>query len=466
MIDNWGDAFIDLAYFVAAMLLIFSLNRLSQPATARLGNQFAMAAMAVATVATFFLDEIDDNYVLILVAMVIGAVLGYFPAQRVAMTSMPQMVAIFNGLGGAAAALIAVSEFLHADDVGRGVALSIVLSAIIGAISASGSAIAFGKLQGLLPSRTILPGNRKLLSIGLIAGFALLGLIVVALESGDAARTVLVLTFIFALVAGVLLVLPIGGADMPVVIAMLNSATGISAALTGVTLGNQVLVVAGALVGASGGWLTLLMARAMNRSIVNVLFGSFGAAGKASTTAGAADRPVREVTADDAGVSLAYATRVIIVPGYGLAVAQAQHAVEELAKELHDRGVDVRFAIHPVAGRMPGHMNVLLAEANVPYEDLYEMDQINPEFSKTDVVMVIGANDVVNPAARDDPSSPIAGMPILRVDEANSVIVMKRSMGSGFAGVENELFYNPKTSMLFGDAKESLAKLVAAVKAA
>jgi len=466
MIDDWGDATIDIAYFASAMLLIFSLNRLSQPSTARLGNQLAMLAVGIATVATFFLDEIDGNYILIFAGIAIGAVIGYFPAQRVAMTSMPQMVAIFNGLGGAAAALIAVTEFLH-DDVDRGVTTSIVLSAIIGAISASGSAIAFAKLQGLLPSRTILPGNRRFVSIGLIGGMALLGLLVVLFESGDAARTVLVLTFAFALVSGVILVLPIGGADMPVVIAMLNSATGISAALTGITLGNQVLVVAGALVGASGGWLTLLMARAMNRSIVNVLFGSFGAvASKGGAGQAADDRPVREVTPDDAAVSLAYAERVVVVPGYGLAVAQAQHAVQELATALQQRGVDVRFAIHPVAGRMPGHMNVLLAEANVPYDDLYEMDSINDDFGKTDVVLVIGANDVTNPAARDDPTSPIYGMPILRVDDAHSIIVLKRSMSSGFAGVENELFYNPKTAMLFGDAKESIGKLITEVKAA
>jgi NAD(P) transhydrogenase subunit beta len=338
---------------------------------------------------------------------------------------------------------------------------------MIGAISASGSTVAFAKLQALLPSRTILPGNRRLLSIALIGGLLVLGAIVVWLESGDWARAVLVLTFAFALVAGVVLVLPIGGADMPVVIAMLNSATGISAALTGITLGNQVLVVAGALVGASGGWLTLLMARAMNRSIVNVIFGSFGAAARpGESAADAVERPIREVSPDDAAVSLAYAERVIVVPGYGLAVAQAQHAVQELATTLQERGVDVRFAIHPVAGRMPGHMNVLLAEANVPYDDLYEMDRINDDFGKTDVVLVIGANDVTNPAARDDPSSPIYGMPILQVDDAASIIVLKRSMSSGFAGVENELFYNPKTAMLFGDAKASIGRLITEVKAA
>jgi NAD(P) transhydrogenase subunit beta len=468
MIDDWGDAIIDLAYFASALLLIYSLNRLSQPATARLGNQLAMVAVGVATVATFFLDEVENNYLLIFIGIALGAVIGSLPAQRVPMTSMPQMVAIFNGLGGGAAALIAVTEFLDADDVGRGVALSIVLSAIIGAISATGSAVAYGKLQGLLPSRTTLPWNRQVISVGLIGGMALLGLIMVLLESGTDARVVLIVTFLVALVAGVVLVLPIGGADMPVVIAMLNSLTGISAALTGITLSNQVLVVAGALVGASGGFLTLLMARAMNRSVANVIFGSFGAPASkgGASEAAAEDRPIREVTPEDAAVSLAYADRVIVVPGYGLAVAQAQHAVQELANALHDRGVDVRFAIHPVAGRMPGHMNVLLAEANVPYDDLYEMDRINDEFAHTNVVLVIGANDVTNPAARDDPTSPIYGMPILRVDEAESVVVLKRSMGSGFAGVENALFHDPKTAMLFGDAKDSLTRLISEVKAA
>jgi NAD(P) transhydrogenase subunit beta len=426
-----------------------------------------MAAMAVAVVATFFLEEIDGNYVLIVIAMAIGAVVGYLPSQRVQMTAMPQMVAIFNGMGGATAALVAVVEFLGVSDINRGTVLSIVLSAIIGSISATGSAVAFGKLQGLIPSRPTIRGPRQLITGLLLGGLALLGLLVIALQGGTAAETLLVLTFLFALAVGVLLVMPIGGADMPVVIAMLNSATGLAAALTGFVLSNQVLVVAGALVGASGSFLTVLMARAMNRSVTNVLFGAFGATPSKVGGAGVEEtRPIHEVSAEDAAVSLAYAQRVIIVPGYGLAVAQAQHSVHELAALLQERGVDVRYAIHPVAGRMPGHMNVLLAEANVPYDDLYEMDSINGDFAKTDVALVIGANDVTNPAARDDPDSPIYGMPILRTDDAASIIVLKRSMKPGFAGVENELFYNPKTSMLFGDAKESIDKLIREVRAA
>ena len=467
MIDNWRDAFIDLGYLISVVMLIVSLNRLSSPATARVGNYLAMGGIVLATIVTLFLERIDSNYLWILLAIVIGGAIGYVPAMRVQMTAMPQMVAAFNGFGGLAAAFIAVAEFLGIVDVGRGVVLAIVLGGIIGAISATGSAVAYAKLQGLIPSRSELPFNRQLVTAVSIGGMVLLGLIVLLLDVNTASKTLLVLTVLFALVAGVLLVLPIGGADMPVVIALLNSLTGVSAALTGFALNIQVLVVAGALVGASGVFLSMIMARAMNRSIASVIFGSFGASPTSSTTGAGTDeeRPTREVSPEDAAVSLAYAQRVIVVPGYGLAVAQAQHAVQELASELQKRGVDVRYAIHPVAGRMPGHMNVLLAEANVPYDDLYEMDRINDDFAKTDVVLVIGANDVTNPAARDDPASPIYGMPILKVDEATSAIVLKRGMSSGFAGVENELFHNPKTSMLFGDAKASLGKLITEVKA-
>jgi len=467
MIDNWRDAAIDLGYFASAMLFIVSLNRLSSPKTARLGNRLAMAAMVLAALVTFFIDEIDGNYALIVIAMIIGAVIGYLPARRVQMTAMPQMVAIFNGMGGATAALIAVAEFLGVDHISWGAALSIVLGAIIGSISATGSVVAYGKLQGLIPPNPVVFPNRQLISGAVIGSTLLLGLAALLLQDGSSAKTLLILTFVVALVAGVILVLPIGGADMPVVIALLNSATGLAAALTGFVLGNQVLVIAGALVGASGSFLTLLMARAMNRSVGNVLFGAFGAttAAVGSGTATEEDRPIREVTPEDAAVSLAYAQRVIVVPGYGLAVAQAQHSVHELSELLQSRGAEVRYAIHPVAGRMPGHMNVLLAEANVPYDDLYEMDRINGDFGKTDIVLVIGANDVTNPAARDDPSSPIYGMPILRVDEARNIVVLKRSMQSGFAGIENELFHNPKTAMLFGDAKDSVGKLISAVRA-
>lgn len=468
MVDNWRDAFLDLSYFVSAVLLVIALRQLGSPKTARVGNQLAAGGMLLAIIATFFHRDVASGYWIILVGMAIGGAGGYYIAQRVEMTAMPQMIAIFNGMGGATSALVAVSEMLGKSDLGRGTVLSIVLGCLIGSIALTGSLVAFGKLQGLVPRGLVVPGNRVLITSGLLGGMLLLGAITVAFGSGAWADSFLVLTFVVALVAGVLLVLPIGGADMPVVIAMLNALTGVAAVLTGFVMDNQLMVVAGTLVGASGMFLSLLMARAMNRSITNVLFGSFGvvpgASGGADT--GAEALPVRQTNAEDAAVSLAYADRVIVVPGYGLAVAQAQHAVQELASVLQERGVDVRYAIHPVAGRMPGHMNVLLAEANVPYDDLYEMDAINNDFAKTDVVLIIGANDVTNPAARDDPSSPIYGMPILRVDEAERVIVLKRGMSPGFAGVENALFHDPKTSMLFGDAKDSLGHLTTEVRAA
>jgi NAD(P) transhydrogenase subunit beta len=467
MIDNWGDAFVDIAYFVSAMLFVFSIWRLSSPKTARQGNQLSMVAMAIALVATFFLDEVDGNYILIIAGLLIGAAIGYLPAQRVQMTAMPQMVAIFNGMGGATVALIAIVEFIEVEDTHRGTIFSIVAGLIIGSISATGSGVAFGKLQGLIKSRPKIYGNRQVISAGLLAAVVVLGLIIVLLKDGAFANTLLIVLFVLALVTGVLLTLPIGGADMPVVIAVLNAFTGLAAAMAGFALGNQVLVVAGALVGSSGTFLAVLMGQAMNRSVTSVLFGAFGAEpGTAGAAEGAEARPVRETTADDAAVELAYAQRVIIVPGYGLAVAQAQHAVQELSTLLQSRGVDVRYAIHPVAGRMPGHMNVLLAEANVPYDDLYEMEQINGDFAKTDVALVIGANDVTNPAAESNPGSPIYGMPILKVSDAQRVIVLKRGMSPGFAGVENELFHLPNTNMLFGDAKESLGKLIAEVRAA
>jgi NAD(P) transhydrogenase subunit beta len=371
-------------------------------------------------------------------------------------------------MGGATAALVSLVEFQHKADIGRGEIVSIVLGVIIGSISFSGSMIAFGKLQELISGRAISYPNQQ--QVNAVIGIVLIALavIVVALGQASISYALIVALFATALVLGVLTVLPIGGADMPVVIAVLNSMTGVAAALTGFVLNNQALIIAGILVGASGAFLTLLMARAMNRSVSNVLFGAWGAAAVGgSGGAGAAEElPMREVTPDDAAVPLAYADKVIIVPGYGLAVAQAQHAVRELAETLQERGVQVRYAIHPVAGRMPGHMNVLLAEANVPYDDLYEMEQINEDFGNTDVAIVVGANDVTNPAARDDPSSPIYGMPILNVDQAKTVYVLKRGRGAGFAGIENMLFHDPKTSMLFGDAKDSLSKLNAAVREA
>jgi NAD(P) transhydrogenase subunit beta len=467
MIDNWRDALIDLSYLISAVLLIVSIQWLGSPKTARLGNQLAAGGMLLATIATFFAARIDQNYVLIIIAIILGSAPGYYLAMRVQMTAMPQMVAVFNGLGGAASAFVGVGEFLGVSDMGRGTVLSIVLGTIIGSLALTGSGVAYAKLQGLISGRPIIFGNRQMITSALLLGLLALGALTLYLRDGAAADTALILTFVLALAAGVLLVIPIGGADMPVVIAMLNAFSGVAGILTGFALNMQLLIVAGTLVGASGVYLSLLMARAMNRSLTNVLFGSFGVTPSTAQAGGEAAeaKPVRETTPDDAAVSLAYADRVIVVPGYGLAVAQAQHAVQELAAALHERGVDVRYAIHPVAGRMPGHMNVLLAEANVPYEDLYEMDQINGEFAKTDVALVIGANDVTNPAAQSDPSSPIFGMPILKVSDAKRVIVLKRGMSPGFSGVENELFHLENTSMLFGDAKDSLGKLINDVRA-
>jgi NAD(P) transhydrogenase subunit beta len=458
---------INIAYLAAAICFIIGLKMLSSPATARRGNQIAAVGMAVALVATLFMPGLQNIW-LILVGLAIGAVLAAFAARTVKMTAMPQMVAIFNGMGGATAALVSLVEFEHRIGIGRGEILSIVLGVIIGSISFTGSMIAFGKLQELLPGRPISYPNQR--QINIVLGIAVIALGLVIVWGGQTSLTLflIVILFLVALVLGAAIVLPIGGADMPVVIAVLNSMTGVAAALTGFVLNNQALIIAGILVGASGSFLTLLMARAMNRSVANVLFGAWGAAavGGAGGATATPELPMREATPDDAAVPLAYAEKVIIVPGYGLAVAQAQHAARELAEALEDRGVDVKYAIHPVAGRMPGHMNVLLAEANVPYDDLREMDEINDDIANTDVAIVVGANDVTNPAARDDPNSPIYGMPILNVDQAKTIYVLKRGRGAGFAGIENMLFYNPKTAMLFGDAKDSLSKLTAAVKEA
>jgi NAD(P) transhydrogenase subunit beta len=471
MIDDGRQAFVDVCYLIAAVCFIFGLKQLSSPATARRGNQIAAVGMAIATLATFATPGFEDtNYILIIVGILIGTGAGFYSAKAVKMTQMPQMVAIFNGMGGATAALVSIAEFAHKDDIARGETTSIVLGTVIGSISLTGSIVAFLKLQELISGRPIQFPNQQLYNAGLAGAIVVLGLATIIADVGTATRLVLVLVFLAALALGTTLVLPIGGADMPVVIAILNSLTGLAAALTGFVLNNQALVVAGSLVGASGSLLTYVMARAMNRSIANVLFGAFGggpaSSGAAAAGGAAEERPIREISAEDAAVPLAYAQRVVIVPGYGLAVAQAQHAVRELGEVLEERGVDVKYAIHPVAGRMPGHMNVLLAEANVPYDALHEMDEINDEFSKTDVALVIGANDVTNPAARLDKSSPIYGMPILNVDQAQNIIVLKRSMKSGFAGIENELFHDPKTTMLFGDARESITKLINAVKVA
>jgi NAD(P) transhydrogenase subunit beta len=457
---------IAVSYIVAAVLFIFGLKRLSSPATARSGNRIAAIGMALALGVTL-LDRQIVSFWTIAIGTLIGAVMGVYFARTVQMTAMPQMVALFNGMGGATAALVSVAEFLRlsrlGERIGVGESTSIVLGTVIGAVSFTGSIIAFGKLQEILPGRPLQFPLQRVINALILLAVAALGVLVVA----GGGSTALWALFATALVLGAMFVLPIGGGDMPVVISILNSLTGLAAALTGFVLHNQMLVVAGVLVGASGTLLTLLMSTAMNRSVGNVLFGAFGAASSDSAAASTAvGRTVRQTTPEDTAIALAYARSVVIVPGYGLAVAEAQHTVRELATDLEKRGVDVKYAIHPVAGRMPGHMNVLLAEANVPYDQLLEMDQVNGEFPQTDVVLVVGANDVVNPAARDDPTSPIYGMPILDVDRARNIIVLKRSMGHGFAGIDNALFYHEKTRMLFGDARQSLTQVGQALKTA
>jgi NAD(P) transhydrogenase subunit beta len=459
------ESIIALSYIVASVLLILGLKRLSSPATARSGNALAAVGVFLALAVTL-LDRQIVSFGEIAVAVAIGAGLGIYAARRVQMTAMPQMVGLLNGLGGGTAALVSLSEYLrlaHESAVGMGESASVVLGTTIGAISFTGSLIAFAKLQELLSGKPVQFPLQRAFNALLLLAIVVLGVLLVAGRGG-----VPVLWGIFAvsLVLGALVVLPIGGGDMPVVISTLNALTGMAAAFTGFVLHNQMLVVAGVLVGASGTLLTILMGRAMNRSLANVLFGAFGAEGATPAAAGGGPpRTVRQTTAEDAAIALAYARNVVIVPGYGLAVAEGQHAVRELAQELEKRGVNVKFAIHPVAGRMPGHMNVLLAEANIPYDQLLEMEQVNGEFDHTDVALVVGANDVVNPAAREDPSSPIYGMPILDVDHARNVIVLKRSMGHGFAGIDNALFYRDRTRMLFGDAKRSLMQLTEALKA-
>ena len=454
---------IGLLYLVAIICFILALRFLSSPKNARRGNWIGGVGMLVAIGTTLALDGIG-NWGLIAAGAAIGAVIGLVGARTVKMTAMPQMVALFNGVGGGAAALIAFSEFHVAGGaVSNDEVVSIVLSSLIGSVSFAGSMIAFAKLQELLSGRPIVFRGQNVVNSAILLGAAALG---IALIAGLEAQWALLALIALALVFGVMFVLPIGGADMPVVISLLNAFTGLAASATGFVLDSTVLIVAGMLVGASGTLLTLMMAKAMNRSVANVLFGAFG-----QVQAGAAGervddgRTVRSTTPDDVAVQLSFARKVVVVPGYGMAVAQAQHDVRQLAEVLEERGIDVAYAIHPVAGRMPGHMNVLLAEANVPYDQLKEMDEINPEFAQTDVALVIGANDVTNPAARDQPSSPIYGMPILDVDKAASVIVMKRSMNPGFAGIDNELYLDSRTTMLFGDAKDSVVKLIGAVKA-
>jgi NAD(P) transhydrogenase subunit beta len=458
-----------LVWLVAGVTFILALKFLASPKTARTGNLLGAAGMALVVAWTFFTTEgLLANWWIVVVGGVVGSVAGWLGAKRVAMTAMPQMVAIFNGAGGGAAALVAVVEFLHAADLPPGdllppaFVIATLLGAIIGAVSLTGSIVAFGKLQGLIAGRPVkYPGSQGV-TVGLFVLLILLGVWIAAVNPSV---PFFLLFVALALVLGVQLVMPIGGADMPVVVSLLNSYTGIAVAATGFVLSNYALLIAGTLVGASGAILTQLMCRAMNRSLFNVLFAGFGTGGGALAAGEEGEEQLREIGAEDAAVLMAYGKRVIIVPGYGMAVAQAQGPVRELMDLLVAKGVDVQFAIHPVAGRMPGHMNVLLAEANVPYDRLQEMDEINDDFADTDVALVIGANDVVNPLAREE-GSPISGMPILNVDQAQNIIVLKRGRGTGFAGIPNPLFSNEKTRMLFGDAKPSVEELVQGVKTA
>jgi H+-translocating NAD(P) transhydrogenase subunit beta len=456
-------------YIVAFSLFIYGMSGLTGPRTAVRGNLIAATGMAVAIIATLIQPHVFDGSStpwLIALGLVLGTAIGIPAARRVHMTAMPQMVALFNGVGGGAVALIAWIEYRHKFG-GHFIEKSQIptlIAAIIGSISFWGSNIAFGKLQGIIPGRPIRLPGQVILNLGLFLAAATCAIVLMAGTHSQALFIVGVL--VAAAVLGNMVVLPIGGADMPVVISLLNAFTGVSAGLTGIALNNTALIVAGMIVGASGTILTNLMAKAMNRSVPAIVAGGFG--GEVAAPAGGAggtDGAVRSTSPADVAIQLSYARQVVIAPGYGMAVAQAQHAVRELEKALEAKGVTVKYAIHPVAGRMPGHMNVLLAEADVPYDLLREMDEINPEFPRTDVTLVIGANDVTNPAAKNEPGSPIYGMPILEVDESGSVIVLKRSMASGFAGIDNPLFYEPKTAMLFGDAKASVQEVTSEVQA-
>jgi H+-translocating NAD(P) transhydrogenase subunit beta len=457
-------------YLIASVSFMLGLKMLSKPDTARKGNLIAAAGMILAIFATIFLYRDAQglglkNLSLIFLALLIGTVVGWIMAKRVQMTDMPQMVSFFNGMGGACAALISVIEYNHIQHSGASYSSNtmfiIISGLVIGAVSFAGSIIAYGKLEGKINDK-ILPGQQAL-NIGLLLGIVLLStLFLMGTITGS---TFFYLIMVVALLYGVLFVMPIGGADMPVVISLLNSFTGVAAACGGFLYNNYVMLIGGILVGSAGTILTFTMCKAMNRSLLNVLVGNFGGGGSGAATAKTGTQGnIKEISVSDAAILMKYAKKVVIVPGYGLAVAQAQHICHELENLLEEEGVDVKYAIHPVAGRMPGHMNVLLAESNVSYDKLIEMEEINPEFSTTDVVLVVGANDVVNPAAKTDPTSPIYGMPILDVENAKNTIVMKRSMKAGYAGIDNELFYSTKNYMLFGDAKDTLTKLVTEVK--
>ena len=450
---------IALAYLLSAILFILGLKNLGSPKTARRGNQLAMTAMLIAIIVTLTKNEILD-YTLIIVGLIIGSAIGAIIARKIQMTAVPQMVALFNGLGGCASALVALAEYNRfAGDLRIDVIISMVISLFIGAITFTGSLVAFGKLQGVIRSAPVTFKGQRFLNALLFTLFLIMGIIVII---NPAYSTGLLVILAIAIILGILFVMPIGGADMPVVISTLNSCSGLAAAATGFVLSNNILIICGALVGASGFILTRIMCKAMNRSITNIIFGSIGTASVNNNNND--KRKVINYTEEDASIMLEAAQKVIIIPGYGLAVAQAQFALQELVTILIDSGIDVRYAIHPVAGRMPGHMNVLLAEANVSYDLLFDLGDINGDFQNADVTLVVGANDVVNPSARSDKDSPLYGMPILNADQAKSVIICKRSLSPGFSGVDNELFYEKKTLMIFGDAKESINKMIKLLK--
>jgi len=462
-------------YLIASILFIFGIKQLSSVKTARQGNLISAIGMLIAIVATLF-DQKIVNYELIIIGLIIGSIVGAIFALKVEMTAMPQMVALFNGFGGGASLLVAAADYYKEAPSEVYIAVSIFLSVLVGGVTFTGSLVAFGKLQGIVTEKAVVykfqhPINLLLLILTIFGG------IILSMDQSNASQimssiglgnlvgeNLLILISILSLIIGVLVVIPIGGADMPVVISLLNSYSGIAAAMTGFVLGNAVLIITGSLVGASGIILTNIMCKSMNRSLINVMLGGFGSTTSGKAQAGAKEIVIKEVGSEELAMMLDGASNVIIVPGYGMAVAQAQHVIKELMDELEKRGVNVRFAIHPVAGRMPGHMNVLLAEAAVPYDKLYEMDQINDEFANCDVAIVIGANDVVNPAARNNPNSPIYGMPILNVDKAKTVVVIKRSLNPGYAGIENELFGYPNCLMYFGDAKQAISKLIQELK--
>ena len=452
------DNVIQISYFASAVLFILGLKRMSSPVTARGGIIWAGAGMLVATLITFFWPGMD-NYLLMTVAIALGGGLAYWSGKRVAMTDMPQMIALYNGMGGGAAGAIAAVELLKGELTSITFLTLAIAGALIGSVSFSGSLVAFAKLQGWARRPLRFPGQ-QLFNLALL--LAAVGIGIWLIFGEEVSGTLILLFFVLALAYGILMAMPIGGADMPVVISLFNALTGLAVAFEGFVLNNAAMIIAGTVVGSAGTLLTQLMAKAMNRSLGNVLFSAFGSG--AEMAGGEVEGSMKPIDATDAGVMMAYAERVVIVPGYGMAVAQAQHKIHELTELLQARGVDVKFAIHPVAGRMPGHMNVLLAEANVPYDLLYDLDEINPAFTKTDVALVIGANDVVNPMAKTNPDSPIYGMPILDVDQANNVVVIKRGQGRGFSGVENALFFADNTRMLYGDGQAMVGELIQAVK--